>query len=190
MNYDSSISINQAETTYLQSTVQNIEQQGILKIQSITTDGSRSLAKCMRTLNSKRRKKIPHYRCFVHNMRNFHKKIRSLKIKCPTGRNRIEYTKILASKLRTRIRMELQRLDAVSKTRPEYHQRANEAIKNILDCFQGVHTRCRKMSVVCIAHLKKYKLPYIRKIKAIQGDFSSGNFVSRGTTRIPSNSRC
>ena len=160
-NYNSNTSINQAEPEFLKKTIQNIEDQEILRVSSVTTDGSRSLAKAMRILNSKRRRQIKHYKCFVHNMRNLHKKLRSAKIKQPTGKVKAEFTRILASRLRDRIRLELGRLRVLPKANTSFLSRAQAAINNIMDCFHGNHSNCRKASVVCTAHLKSYKKTYL-----------------------------
>ena len=98
-NYSSDHTINEAETSFLKATINNIESKNILNVQSITTDGSQSLEKATRTLNSNRQKHINHYKCFIHNMRNFHKHLRAANIKAPPGKNRKEYTRILASRL-------------------------------------------------------------------------------------------
>ena len=104
----------------------------------------------MRTLNSNRQKHINHYKCFIHNH------LRAANIKAPPGKNRKKYTRILASRLRDRMRMELSRLRVTAKSRDHYHSRAENAITNVLDCFHGNHSNCRKVSAVCISHIKTY----------------------------------
>ena len=57
--------------------------------------------------------------------------------------------------------MELSRLRVTAKSRDHYHSRAENAITNVLDCFHGNHSNCRKVSAVCISHLKTYKMTYL-----------------------------
>ena len=82
-NYASEKSINQAKGIFLKQSLNTIKKQDIIKVKSVTTDGSQSLAKAMREHNATVRQKVQHSKCFIHNMRNLHKSLRAANIKVP-----------------------------------------------------------------------------------------------------------
>ena len=167
-NYPTDKSINQAEPSCLKQSLEKIQKQKIIKIKSVTTDGSPSLAKAMREHNMKVRRKVQHSKCFIHNMRNLHKGLRSATIQAPKGTDRLLFRKRLATSIRTRIRLELTRLRRLVRDDTQYLSRARAAVTNILDCFSGIHSGCRKKSVVCngqVTGIKRSYLPYGKDIK-------------------------
>ncbi len=160
-NYCDETSINQAEAIFVKKSLENIKNQNILKVKSVTTDGSASLAKAMREHNAKVQEKVQHFKCFIHNMRNLHKHLRSACIKQPKGMDRLWYCKKLATAIRNRVRLELTRLRKLLRGDELYLDRAREAVTNVLDCFSGSHDSCKHKSVVCTAHLKGHSTRYL-----------------------------
>lgn len=176
-NFDSDTGITNAEKLLLKKSIQAVEKANIIKVNSVTTDGSQQITKVMRDINSQRKNKIKHYQCFVHTMRNFHRQLKNVKIKAPNGQKRKIFTMKLASSLRIRIRLELKRLRSIYKNTDSYIQKARNAICNILECFHGNHALCRQKSVVCTAHLKRKfnmsYLPYGKYLKLSSTDRST-----------------
>ncbi|KAH3741091.1 hypothetical protein DPMN_047809 [Dreissena polymorpha] len=115
----------------------------------------------MREHNAKVQEKVQHFKCFIHNMRNLHKHLRSACIKQPKGMDRLLYCKKLATAIRTRVRLELTRLRKLLRGDELYLARAREAVTNVLDCFSGSHDSCKHKSVVCTAHLKAHSTRYL-----------------------------
>ena len=157
-NYPDLTSINQAESTLLKKSLTSIAEEKILTINSVTTDGSPQLAKALREISSTASAKMLHYKCFVHNMRNLHKHLRAVKIRKPVHiKQGVEYTKMVATSIRSRIRAELKRLKLTSKSVDQYVKKAQICVGNILSCSTNDHSNCRKASLLCTAHLKRVK---------------------------------
>jgi hypothetical protein len=183
-NYSDHTSINQAESAFLKKSLEKIKKQNIIKVRSVTTDASLSLAKAIREHNVKTSTKVQHYKCFVHAMRNMHKQLRAAKIKVPRGMDLAAYRAKLATSIRIRVRLELTRMQKLFHQQDQYIQRARDAIENILDCFSGKHNGCRRKSVVCQARLKQQKqriyLPYGRNLQLSSCDMKTlSNIINK-----------
>lgn len=163
-NYNITESIQSTEPKLLKKNLDNIQQQSILKIRSVTTDASAQIAKAIRDYNTAGNFTIRHYKCFIHRMRSLHKQLKNLRLtSVPKDYDRNVYSQKLASCLRARARLELTRFRKRFTSDDQYVEKARLSMENMIPCFQGDHKDCRQKSMVCSAHLPTYTtkfLPY------------------------------
>jgi hypothetical protein len=145
---------------------------GPLAVRSITTDSGTQSAKAIRDYyelkkqtNHLKKQTATHYKCFVHKLRALERHVRAAKsdIKSiPKKYNKDEYMRKLASCLRCRVRIELERLRKQSCSDELFLRSAKFAIENIMHCFSGDHKMCKERSRVCTYRVtSSYKhLPY------------------------------
>ena len=79
--------------------------------------------------------------------------------------DKTNYIKMLASGVRTRVRMELQNLKTIKSNDSNYFvTRSSQALSNIIPCFSNDHSKCSKASTVCQHHMssiRKYSVKHL-----------------------------
>lgn len=198
-NFGTAESISSSESKLVHQNLECIDNKGILKVKSVTSDASAQIEKTIRNYACEKKRKIQQYKCFVHKLRTVQKHIRNTRLttKLP-GCDKEIYSLRLSIAVRARVRLELVRIKSHFKSAVMFVKNAQVAIRNILPCFSGNHMNCRKDSMVCNAHLESYNtnfLPYNRHIElnivdmlqlqtVMQSDFSQENLekISRLTT--------
>jgi hypothetical protein len=150
-------SIASTERTLLQHTLAEVERQGIIDIDTITTDASAQEGKAVRDFYSGRVKKPKHYKCFIHRLRTLNNDVKKLDLKSiPKRNNKTVYKQKLASSIRARVRQELINLKKKKLSKQDFLSSGDAAVGNIVDCFSGQHENCRQVSSACIAHYDNY----------------------------------
>jgi hypothetical protein len=161
-NFSKEKSITSSERTLLHENMSKLKKTKIVKVKSITTDGSSQLAKAVRDFNSAKSENIIHYQCFIHKQRTLEKHIKNLSLKTiPSRYNKSTYMQKLASCIRTRVRLELQSLHALKKNTNNYIGCCILALENIVPCFSGNHVNCKVKSTVCKSHLESYTTKFL-----------------------------
>lgn len=167
-NYNPNESIQSSEPKLLKRNLDTVHGQNIIKIRSVTTDASAQIAKALREYNISENYSVRHFKCFIHRMRSLHKQIKNLNLNSISKEyDKTVFSQKLASCLRARVGLELTRYRKRFIQEQQYVKHARICITNILNCFQGKHTECRKKSMVCEAHLSTYNtkfLPYGKHI--------------------------
>lgn len=172
--YGTDESISSCETKLAQKNLEKIHNNKILKIRSVTSDACSQVGKTVRECSAKFGYPIQHFHCFVHKMRTVQRNLQNVKLitSLPPGYDRDFFRRHLASIIRTRVRLELVRINKF-KSLDNFVQRADTAIKNVIPCFSGRHQKCRENSMVCCAHLAKYSpkfLPYGKHLSLCRED--------------------
>lgn len=161
-NFSKEQSIASSERSLLQENMNKLKKTKIVRVKSITTDGSSQLAKAVRDFNSAKSENITHYQCFIHKQRTLEKHIKNLSLKTvPSRYNKTTYMQKLASCIRTRVRLELQSLHALKKNTNSYIGSCILALENIVPCFSGNHVNCKLKSMVCKSHLESYTTKFL-----------------------------
>ncbi|KAH3709279.1 hypothetical protein DPMN_068741 [Dreissena polymorpha] len=145
---------------------------GPLAVKSITTDSGTQSAKAIRDFyelkkqtNQLKKQTATHCKWYVHKLRALERHVRAAKsdIKSiPKKYSKDEYMRKLASCLRCRVRIELERLRKQSCGDEHFLRSAKFAIENIMHCFSRDHKMCKERSRVCTYRvISSYKhLPY------------------------------
>lgn len=161
-NYSTEESISSSEAKSLQKNLTKLNENGKLKVNSITCDASAQIAKVVREFSNQIGEPIRQYTCFIHKMRTVQRHIRNLKlIRTPPGINRDTYIQRLATIIRGRVRAELVRIRKKFHQESWFAEKAMAALKNIVPCLSGKHRNCRQNSLVCIAHLESYSTKFL-----------------------------
>ncbi len=185
-------SIQRSESLLLKETVKKVNENRILNVTSVTTDGSAQLSKAVREINISTPNRVPieHFKCFIHKMRSLHGQLRKLKLtSIPKTYDRSVYIVKLASCLRLRVRLELTRIRKHFANDEVYIRHAQSSMSNIIPCFQGSHSHCRAMSMVCNAHLSQHStkhLPYGQYVKLGNEDIDKLKAVLLKYTNVDS----
>ena len=87
-----------------------IKAAGILKVTSVTCDASAQLEKVVRNHSISSGHPIKHYHCFIHRLRTLQKKIKNITLSSLPCKDRDNYSQRLATCIRTRVRLELVRI--------------------------------------------------------------------------------
>ena len=168
-NYNPQDSIQSSESKLLKRNLDTVHQQNILKIRSVTSDASTQIAKALREYNASGNHSVKHYKCFIHRMRSLHKHIKGIKLKSvPKEYDKGVFFQKLASCLRARVRLELTKHRKSFRNDDLYVQQAKLCMENIINCFQGKHSDCRRRSMVCEAHLPSYSTKFLPNGRHIQ----------------------
>lgn len=189
-NFGTAESISSSESKLVHENLENINNKGALRVKSVTSDASAQIEKSIRDYAHAKKKQIRHFKCFVHKLRTLQKHIRNTRLtsKLP-GCDKEIYSRRLATAIRARVRLELVRIRKFHKTANMFISYAKLAVKNVLPCFSGNHSNCRKYSMVCKAHCVSYNtnfLPYNKHLELnsadmtrlqtlIENDFSAEN---------------
>ena len=168
-NYNPQESIQSCESKLLKKNLDAVHGQNILKVRSVTSDANTQIAKALREYNVSGNYSVKHYKCFIHRMRSLHSKIKELKLNSvPKEYDKGTFSQKLASCPRARIRLELTRHRKSYRDDEQYIQHAKLCIENIINCFQGKHSDCRRRSMVCEAHLPSYSTKFLPYGKHVQ----------------------
>ena len=68
-NFSTAETISSSESKMVQSNLENITEQGIVKIHSVTSDASAQIEKSIRDYATNKKLRILHYKCFVYKLR-------------------------------------------------------------------------------------------------------------------------
>lgn len=202
-NYNPNESIQSTEPKLLKRNLDAVDQRNVLKVRSVTTDASAQIAKAIREYNTSGNHSIRHYKCFIHRMRTLYKQVRNLRLSSvPKEYDKDIFSQKLASCLRARVRLELNRYRKRFQQHEQYVRHARLSMDNIIHCFQGKHGDCRQKSMVCEAHLPTYStksLPYGKHITLSSVDIDRintviGKYLSPGClkemARLPTTNQC
>ena len=175
-NYAMENSIASSESTSTEKNLKSIANTNILKVTSITCDGSNQIPGLLRNVSSELGCSIRQYVCAVHYLRTFKKNIKKIPITSAVlpGVDKSVFIQKLSSSLRMRVYAELSRLNRRSLSEGIFVEKARASILNVLPCFSNRHQECRKKSLLCNAHLVRYNtkyLPYNRHLSLNSIDY-------------------
>ena len=163
-NYKMEDSISSSESHSTEKNLKAIANSNILKVSSLTCDGSNQIPGVLDKLSKELNYKIRQYTCAIHYLRTFQKNIKKIPVTSNVpGVDKSIFTQKLSSSFRLRIHSELSRLNRKNPGESTFIEKARSSIMNILPCFSNKHQHCRKKSLICKAHLARYQpkfLPY------------------------------
>ena len=173
-NFSPAKTISSSESELTRNNLENIVNEGILNVKSVTSDASPQIEKCVKDYANEKNESIYHYKCLVHKLRTLQKQIKNVRLtsKLP-GCDKSAYAAKLAIATRTRVRLELVRIKKRYPSTADFITESDASIKNIIPCFSGNHENCRVHSLVCTAHLESYSpnfLPYCKHIQFNDAD--------------------
>ena len=175
-NYSADDTISSTESKFVKKHLKSINEQGFVKIKSVTSDASGQVIKAVQDYEKESNIPTRHYKCFVHKLRTFQKNFQSVKLSSTlSGRRKNIFMRKLSSSVRARIRVELIRIKRSSRSENSFVERAYKSIENIMACFANDHQNCRHASLTCTAHLDRYcasHLPYGRHLELNQSDIN------------------
>ena len=150
--YDPNQSIASTERTSLEKNIKNINEKGLLKVQSVVTDASAQVEKSLREISRQSPSPIQHYYCFVHRLRTFQKHVKALKLKSTIiGMNNETFSQKVSTNVRQRVFRELRFVHKHTKSPEQFLLQGRKVLMNVSSCMCGIHTDCKKNSFVCAA---------------------------------------
>lgn len=167
-NYRTEATIASSEKKSTSLNLEKLKKEGLLKVESMTSDGSSQMEKFAKS------KKLTHYNCLVHRMRNFQKALKKnfkLTTKTRPGEDKKTFVKKLSAALRSRIYREIKRCR--QRRGPQFVKAAGIAINNVIPCFCNEHSRCKKISKVCQQLDTPKFLPYGKYLQINKKDRDS-----------------
>jgi len=189
-NFTDEESIASAEKTLAKANLNKIDEAKVATVASVTSDASAMLAKVVTDHGKEKRRGIGHFLCLIHRMRTLQKALKKITLtsqRAP-GVDKDVLMKKLSTSIRKRVYWEVVR----GFRRGKSIQKVEEAVENILNCFAGDHTKCRKVSLVCrelVEALNQRRppryLPYGRYIELNENDIQNirrvlGNYATNG----------
>ena len=168
-NFSSAKTISSSEAQLTRKKLENISNEGIVKIKSVTSDASPQIEKCIKDYATEKNLRIHHYKCLVHKLRTLQKHVKNICItsKLP-GCDKSAYAAKLAIVMRTRVRLEFVGIKRRYPSTAEFITESQATIKNIMPCFSGRHLNCRTHALVCTAHLESFNSSFLPYGKHIQ----------------------
>ena len=161
-NYSSVDTIAASERSLLFDTLNDVRKRGHITLRSVTTDASQQLSRALKDFKANTNSNISHQVCFIHRGRTLQKHIRALKLtSIPTCYDKRMYQQKLASCIRIRIRMELKKARAVTKSDESFVLAGSRATGIIMKCLSAQHRLCREFSYVCRSHLASYTTSHL-----------------------------
>ncbi|KAK3107259.1 hypothetical protein FSP39_010477 [Pinctada imbricata] len=174
-NYTEDESMSSTESKAAAENIKRIDNENIVRVKSVTTDASAQVQNAIKNHATQTGRPISHELCFIHRMRTVQKNIKKLQlpsIPLPKKQHSI-YMQRLSTCVRHRVRRELvsaHRLYGPSK----FADKAWPAVSSIVRCFSGDHSCCKRVSLVCKAHLlQSYNskfLPFGQHLKLNRDD--------------------
>lgn len=146
-NYRDEESIASSEQKLANRNLIKLEDNGIVSINSVTSDASSQLEKVVKEFSQRTGKKIVHYICLIHRMRCFYKAFKGLTFSSNYGPSmtKANFIAKLSIAVRKRAYREITRL----RRDKFFVTKANKALLNITKCFQNDHKDCKKNSKAC-----------------------------------------
>ena len=161
-NYNMEDSIASSESAATERNLRAIADSQILKVARITCDGSNQIPNVLNNVSRDLNYTIRQHVCSIHYLRTFQKNIKKLSITTiMPGVDKTIFVQKLSSSLRMRIYSELSRLSRRNLDENTFVEKARSSILNVLPCFSNKHKECRKISLICNAHLDRYNLKYL-----------------------------
>lgn len=175
-NYSTDETMASSEGKFVKQHLKEVNSQNILKVRSVTSDASAQIAKSVEEFAKSNNIPMRHYKCFVHKLRTLQKHVRNVKLSSSlNGYDKNIYVKKLSSGIRARLRLEFMRIKSRSTNERNFKENARRAVDNIIPCFANDHRKCRRDSLVCVAHLSRYNtnyLPYAKHLELNQNDIN------------------
>ena len=161
-NYKPDESMSSSESKAAADNLQKVHAGNCVTVTSVTTDASAQVENAIRNHSARTGRNISHQLCFIHRMRTLQKNVKKVElssIPLPQKEHAV-YMQKLATCVRHRVRRELtcaSRLHGPTN----FVDNAWPAISSVIKCFSGNHTNCKRVSLVCKAHLQSYSTKFL-----------------------------
>ena len=162
-NFSTEESMSSSERKALVQNLENVRNENIVEISSVTTDASAQAEKVIEEYRSRSSEtKLEHNLCFVHRLRTLQKNLKKVRMtNLPVmSKDRDAYMQKLSYCIRIRARHELVRVQSHFGER-HFVTMSGRALRNILSCLSGDHVGCRTRSTACTAHLPSYSTSHL-----------------------------